>query len=89
MQDSVRVLVFGTTPPCARCRKAEEEARRAAEKFPPGQVVVEKHDALSEVGLKYGVMVTPTVVINDQKVAVGKVLTEAELVEKIAKELGG
>ncbi|MEW6423223.1 MAG: thioredoxin family protein [Bacillota bacterium] len=89
MTDCVRVLVFGTTPPCARCRQAEEQARRAAEKFPAGQVLVEKHDALSELGQKYGIMMTPTVLINDKKVSVGKVLNESELAEIIEKELGG
>ncbi len=89
MEGKVKVLVFGTTPPCARCKKAEEEAQRAAEKFSPGQVTVEKHDALSETGQKYEIMLTPTVVVNDKKVAVGKVLSEEELVEIIRQEVRG
>lgn len=89
MAGRVQIIVFGTNPPCARCKQAEEQARRAAEKFPAGQVVVEKYDALSEMGQKYGVMMTPTVFINNRKVSVGKVLTEAELVAKISEELGG
>lgn len=87
MAKVVKVLVFGTTPSCARCKQAEREARIAAEKFPPGRVIVEKHDALGEMGQKYQVMLTPTVIISEKTVAVGKVLMESELVELIRKEV--
>lgn len=85
----VKVLVFGTTPPCARCLEAERIARQAAENFPSGCVVVEKHDALSQAGRHFQIAVTPTIVVNEKKVAVGKVPSEAELVEIIGKELEG
>ncbi|MCL6558553.1 MAG: MIP family channel protein [Firmicutes bacterium] len=87
MVNVVRVLVFGTTPPCARCKQAEKEARLAAEKFPPGRVIVEKHDALGELGRKYQVMMTPTIIIAEKTAAVGKILNESELVELIGKEV--
>lgn len=87
MESAVKVFVFGTTPACARCLQAEKEARLAAGKFPPGRVTVEKHDALSETGRKYGVVITPTVVVAGRKVAVGKVLSEPELVEIIRMEM--
>ncbi|MFZ5650454.1 MAG: thioredoxin family protein [Bacillota bacterium] len=88
MTDPVKIMVFGTTPACARCLQAEKEARSAAERFPPGRVVVEKHNALSETGRKYGINITPTVLIMGRKVAAGRVLSEAELVELIRKEMG-
>ncbi|MFZ5632559.1 MAG: thioredoxin family protein [Bacillota bacterium] len=88
MADSVKILVFGTTPACARCLQAEKEARRAAERFPPDRVIVEKHDALSEMGQRYGVLITPTVIVAGKKIAAGKVLSEGELVEIIKKEIG-
>lgn len=84
----VKVLVIGTTPPCARCIEAERIARQAAENFPPGCVVVEKHDAWSGVGRRFQVAVTPTIV-NEKKVMVGKVPSEAELMEILGKELEG
>ncbi|MHB1043419.1 MAG: thioredoxin family protein [Eubacteriales bacterium] len=87
MAKVVKVLVFGATPSCARCKKAEKEARLAAEKFPPGRVIVEKHDALGEIGQKYQIMLTPTIIISEKTVAVGKVLKESELVELIGKEV--
>jgi len=83
----IKVLVFGPTPSCARCRQAEKEAREAAAKFPPNQVLVEKHDAVSELARTFQVYMTPTVVINGRVAAVGRVLPMAELVEIIAREL--
>lgn len=83
----VKVLVFGPSPPCARCRQAEKEARDAASRFPPDRVVVEKHDAVSELARQFQVHMTPTVVVNGRTVAVGRVLPMAELVELIAREL--
>jgi len=54
-----------------------------------GKIEVAKFGALSEEGDKYGVILTPTVVINDTVVAVGKVISEDELEKLIKKELGG
>jgi len=82
----IKVKVFGTNPPCAKCMEAEKRAKNAAEKI-NGQVEVEKVDALSKEGDKYSVMLTPTVVINDKVIAVGKLLTEAEFEKAIKKEI--
>lgn len=88
MEGALKVMVFGTTPPCARCLQAEKAARRAAERFPPGRVEVEKYDALSEEGRMHGVVITPTVVAAGKKVVSGRLPGEEELVEIIRKELG-
>ena len=82
----IEVKVFGSTPPCAKCKEVEKRARKVAEKY-PGKVEVTKFDALAEEGDKYGVMLTPTVVINDRVVATGKVISEDELEKTIKKEL--
>ncbi len=82
----VEVKVFGTTPPCAKCKEMERRAKNVATRY-PGKIEVAKFDALSEEGDKYGIMSTPTVVINDRVVAVGKLLTEEELEKSIKKEL--
>jgi len=42
-------------------------------------VLVEKHGALSEEGDKYGIMMTPTVVVDDVVVSVGKVPSDKKL----------
>ena len=82
----IEIKVFGTTPPCAKCKEMERRAKNIAAKY-PSKVVVAKFDALSEEGDKYGIMSTPTVVINNKVVAVGKVLSEDELEKAIKKEL--
>lgn len=82
----IRVKVFGSTPPCAKCKEVEKRARNVARKY-PGEVAVAKLDALSEEGDKYGVMMTPTVVINGRVISVGKVISEDELDRAIKREL--
>lgn len=88
MGKRVNILIFGTTPPCQKCLQAEKEARQAAARFPPGEVAVEKQDALSETGRKYGIVITPAVVMNGRVVSAGRLLKEPELVELIRKEMG-
>jgi disulfide oxidoreductase YuzD len=84
----VTITVFGATPPCARCKRAEREAQAAAERF-PGQVEVRKLDALGPEAEAYGMMVTPTIVIDDEIVATGKVLSADQLAQLVQSRLGG
>ena len=81
------IKVFGTTPPCANCKRAEREARKAAESF-PGRVDVLHLDALGPEAQAYGLMVTPVVVVGDQVVATGRVLPAAKLIPIIQKQMG-
>jgi glycerol uptake facilitator protein len=85
--DSIKVLVFGTTPPCAGCLQAEIEAQRAAQRFPAGQVIVEKHDAFSVIGKENQVSVTPTIIVAGRKVAVGKALSEDQIAKIVTAQL--
>ena len=82
------IKVFGTTPPCVKCKEMEKRAQNAAAKF-PGKVEVIKLDALSTDGDKYGVMTTPTVVVNERVVGAGRLLSETELADIIEKEMEG
>jgi len=81
----IQVKIFGTTPPCGRCKEIERRANNVAARY-PDRVEVAKFDALSQEGDKYGIMSTPTLVINDRVVAVGKLLSEEEIEKYIAKE---
>ena len=83
----LQIKVFGTTPPCANCKRAEREARRAAEEF-PGEVEVNHLDALGPEAQPYGLMVTPMIVIGEDVVSTGKVLPAPKLVPLIAQALG-
>ena len=84
----LQIKVFGTTPPCANCKRAEREALKAAEQF-PGQVEVVHLDALGPEAQQYGLMVTPVVVVGEEVVVTGKVLPSQKLVPIIRKHLGG
>ncbi len=57
---------------------AHDTAKKVSEQIGVG-VVVEKHSALSEEGDKYGIMMTPTVVVNDEIAVVGKAPNEKKL----------
>jgi hypothetical protein len=82
----LQIKVFGTTPPCANCKRAEREALKAAEQF-PGQVEVVHLDALGPEAAQYGLMVTPMVVIGDDIVSRGRVAPAAKLVPTIEAAL--
>lgn len=84
----LQIKVFGTTPPCANCMRAEKQALKAAEQF-PGQVEVVHLDAMGPEAAAFGLMVTPMVVVGDQVVGTGKVVPAGKLVSIIQQILGG
>jgi hypothetical protein len=82
----LKIKVFGTTPPCANCKRAEREARKAAAEF-PGQVEVVHLDALGPEAKQYGLMVTPVVVLGEEVAATGKVIPAPKFIPMIEKAL--
>ena len=82
----LQIKVFGTTPPCANCKRAEREALKAAKGF-PGQVEVVHLDALGPEAQAYGLMVTPVIVVGEEVVSTGKVLPAPRLVPIIEQAL--
>jgi hypothetical protein len=84
----LQIRVFGTTPPCANCMRAEAQAKKAAEKF-PGRVQVTKLDALGPEAQAYEVMTTPLVVVGEEVVGRGKVVPAEKLIPIIERILGG
>jgi thiol-disulfide isomerase/thioredoxin len=84
----ITILVIGTTPPCVKCKRAEQEASKAAALY-PGQVEVRKIDALSAQAEAFGLIVTPAVAIGQQLVANGKIPNAEQLSAHIKRILGG
>ncbi|MDX9954085.1 MAG: thioredoxin family protein [Anaerolineae bacterium] len=84
----LQIKVFGTTPPCANCKRAEREALKAAEQF-AGRVEVVKLDALGPEAEAYGVLSTPLVVVGSEVVGRGKVVPAAQLIPVLEKHLAG
>ncbi len=83
---NVIVKVFGSAPPCAKCKVAYDTAKKVQERIGEG-VIVEKHSALSEEGDRYGVLMTPTVVVDDEIAVVGKAPSEKKLEEIIRSKM--
>jgi thiol-disulfide isomerase/thioredoxin len=84
----LQIKVFGTTPPCANCKRAEEQARKVAAEF-PGQVEVVKLDALGPEAEAFGIMSTPLVVVGDEVVGRGRVVPARALADIVKQKLGG
>jgi hypothetical protein len=82
----ITIKIFGTTPPCAKCTRAEREAQKAAGRF-LGRVEVRKLDALGPEADAYGLLVTPTVVVNDVVVSSGRVMPARDLERHIREAL--
>jgi len=82
----VIVKVFGSEPSCAKCTMAYDVTRKVQEQIGEG-VVVEKYNALSEEGDKYGIMMTPTVIVEDEIAVVGKVPSEKKLEQIIRSKM--
>jgi thiol-disulfide isomerase/thioredoxin len=80
-----KIKIFGPTPPCARCKKAEQIAKEVASEL--GNVEVEKFDVFSKEADKYGIMMTPTIVVGEKVAFVGKVPTKEELTKAIHKNV--
>jgi protein-disulfide isomerase len=82
---SIVIRVFGPDPPCAKCTATEKVAREVAQKFQ--DVIVEKYDIFSGEAEKYNVMMTPTVLVDDVAVEVGKVPSPEKLEQAIKEAL--
>ena len=77
---------LGTVMHCSRCVHAERAVRRVALEFGP-QVEVSVHDILSEEARRFGVLMTPAIVINDEVVSIAKAPSDAKLRELIERHL--
>jgi len=85
---SVIVECPGMVPPCKRCKKLEENALKAAEKLKAEGINVEiiKRDIMAdEVTEKYGVLMSPAVVVNGVVKYNGK-LPDSRVIERIIRE---
>ena len=85
----IGVKVFGSEPPCVYCKRTEEAAKKAAARFAPGEVSVQKHAAHSPEAEGVGFTATPAVVVDGRVVSQGRVPGEQELEEIFRQELGG
>lgn len=69
---------------CSNCRKLEANAREAVEELNADAVVTEVKD-IKDI-MKYGVMRTPAIVINEKVKMYGKVCSVEEIKKYISEE---
>ena len=69
------IKILGTG--CSKCKKLEENVREATGKT-GGGISIEKITDLNKI-MDYGVMITPALVIDDEVVSVGKVLSPKDI----------
>jgi len=78
MKMNIKVLGTG----CKKCQELEKNTRMAVEELQVG-AVVEKVEDIKEI-MKYKVMSTPALVIDEKVVSTGKLLTVKELKSMLA-----
>jgi len=84
----VVVEVIGVDPPCARCRKTEENAKKSAAKLAAEGVKVEiaKLDVTAKETIsKYGVVASPAIAINGVVKIMGKV-PDVNVIERLIRK---
>ena len=84
----VKIEVIGVTPGCVNCKRAEENARKVAEKLKKEgiEVTIEKLDIMSpDLIDKYGLLMSPSMAVNGVLRVNGKVPYEG-VVERFVRE---
>ena len=87
---NVKVEIIGVSPPCPRCKRTEENVRKAAAKLAAEEVTVEVSKLnvnANETITKYGVLATPAIAINGVVKFKGKELGAGVIERLIRKEL--
>lgn len=84
----IKVEVIGVSPPCPRCKKTEENAKKAAEKLATEGIKVEiakLNVAAKETISKYGVIASPAIAVNGVVKIMGKV-PDAGVIERLIRK---
>jgi hypothetical protein len=85
----LEVEVIGVSPPCARCKTAEENVRKAASRLSnEGHKVkvVKLNITANETISKYGVLMSPAIAVNGTVRIMGKV-PDVSVVERLLRRL--
>jgi len=83
----VQITVLHAATPCPKCVETEKVVREVAAEY--GERVAVRVLSMEDPEAdKYGVLLTPTVLVNDLVVAVGVVPKKERLAQVVAEELG-
>lgn len=80
------VKEFGAVLPCSRCTHAERILRKVAAQYESG-VTVTKMDIASEEAARYGVLLPPAVMVDDELLASGQGVSEGRLLKAVEERL--
>jgi hypothetical protein len=80
------VTEFGAVLPCSRCTHAERVLRKVAAQF-DDQVSVSKVDIASDEAARYGVLLPPAVLVDDELIASGQGVSEGRLQKAVQEHL--
>ncbi|PAB60446.1 thioredoxin family protein [Anaeromicrobium sediminis] len=72
----MNIKILGTG--CTNCKKLEANAKKAVEELGLANITIEKVEDIRQI-MKYGVMKTPALVINEKVKIVGKVAKTEEI----------
>ncbi len=81
----ISIEVIGLEPPCEKCNELLANAKKAVDQTGIEAEVVKKWTLSEDIRNKYGLLLSPALVIEDVVVAQGKVYKP----ERIASLLGG
>jgi mannitol/fructose-specific phosphotransferase system IIA component (Ntr-type) len=84
----LKVEVIGVSPPCTRCKKAEENVRKVASKLSSEgyNVEVTKLSITAKETLsKYGVLISPAIAVNGTVKVMGKV-PDIGIIERLLRQ---
>ncbi|HRR54528.1 MAG TPA: thioredoxin family protein [Candidatus Methanomethylicus sp.] len=81
-----KIMVFGGSPPCAKCKNVEKVLNEAVKELGLDAQVIHV-SALSDEADKYDIMLTPSVVINEKVVIKGRVPTKEDVKKILQEEL--
>ncbi|GBD00269.1 hypothetical protein HRbin17_02808 [bacterium HR17] len=87
MSAGVEILIIESVEPCEQCLRAREVARLVAEKY--DGVTVRVISVLDEEADRFGVVMTPTVVVNGVIISVRRAPDPERLERLVRQRLGG
>jgi small redox-active disulfide protein 2 len=76
----IHIEVIGLDPPCVKCNELLKNARKAVETLGIDAEVVKKWTLSEEIRDKYGLLLSPALVIDGVVVAQGKVYSSKRII---------
>lgn len=80
------VKEFGAVLPCSRCTHAERILRKVAARY-EDEVTVTKVDIASDEAARYGVLLPPAVLVDDELLTSGQGVSEGRLQKAVEEHL--